>query len=157
MIRALDLVTPFISEIFRNQSPEKTRTKWDVIKRTLGISIFLISILMNWWLLKRTFNLSMTVYNQRPVVQEGQRCAVELDHEKRLNASLLDIIGQTNNKKASVNQYNNYVAKLKPEDGLEEPPVAVPSVAAAPPTPPDNSVKNTVPQDSMKKGRYSKD
>ena len=170
MIRALDLLTPFISEVFRSSNSNRSRSKWDVFKRTFGVSIFLISIMLNWWLGKRMVNLSYQVFKQRETVAELQMCKVDLEKAEKINDFFKSAITQPEVTADTGRKYNQYLASLaSTEEGVSQSPKETKPEPAKPPKaqakapasaakkPKHGNAKNTDRPDKVSPSRYSRD
>ena len=62
MIRFLDFITPFTSEIFKSRKGKRRPT--GLFSRVLGYSIVSISLLANYYLSKKVYQLSVRTYKQ---------------------------------------------------------------------------------------------
>ena len=95
MIRFLDFLTPFINELFKARQSRHNRQPSKTYKRVIAYALIALSLLSNYFLIKKVYSLTYTAYTYKEKYKEMQNFPLLLGACEEKNSILVAIIDDT--------------------------------------------------------------
>lgn len=110
MIRFLDFLTPFINEVFRVRRREQNARPKGIYKKVLGYALITMSILGNYFLVKKVYELSVQNYRYTLRIESNNELPQQLRECIYQRSVLVDLIDE---------KLDNYRPITRPESAKD--------------------------------------